>query len=186
MWFSGGTAGLLILSLLIQNDAGSVFCWGRRGGWGLGRCVVCEECEVCQGRSRRESVLKILILLGSVCPIITLDAAPSAEFIDATHIWRCSVSVDPRWWKSWLSRCRWHGRRSSGLVLISSFILDVSSVCSEAVSPSILWWTSALRYIRATEGVRAYPWIWSKYVSVRECVRPPANNVGGVMYYLAS
>ncbi len=23
-------------------------------------------------------------------------------------------------------------------------------------------------------------------VSVRECVRPPANNVGGVMYYLAS
>ena len=102
---------------------------------------------MCRGRSRRGSVLKILILLGSVCPIITLDAAPSAKFIDATHIWGCSVSVDPRWWKSWLSRCRWHGRRSSGLVLISSFILDVSSVCSEDVSPSILWWTSALRYI---------------------------------------
>jgi hypothetical protein len=102
---------------------------------------------VCRGRSRHGSVLKILILLGFVCPIMTLDAAPSAEFIDATHIWRCSISVDPRWWKSWLSRCRWHGKRSLGLVLISSFILDISSVCSEDVSPSILWWTSALRYI---------------------------------------
>ncbi len=40
--------------------------------------------------------------------------------------------------------------------------------------------------IRATEGVRAYPLILTKYVWVRKCVRPPANNVGGVMYYLAS
>ncbi len=42
------------------------------------------------------------------------------------------------------------------------------------------------RTIRATEGVRAYPWIWTKYVSVCKSVHSPANHVGGVMYYLAS
>ena len=35
--------------------------------------------------------------------------------------------------------------------------------------------------IQVIEGVRAYPRIWSKYMWVRKSVRPPANNVGGVM-----
>ncbi len=29
--------------------------------------------------------------------------------------------------------------------------------------------------IRATEGVRAYPWIWTKYLWLSKCVRSPAN-----------
>ncbi len=39
--------------------------------------------------------------------------------------------------------------------------------------------------IQVTEGVRAYPVIWTTYLCVSLCVRSHANNFGGVMYYLA-
>ncbi len=81
-------------------------------------------------------------------------------------------------------------------LFVVAFMLSLllSSICSKSsvdnvdnFSPSALSSSSSfLSSSPSCPSLRACPWISTKYVSVCKSVRSHANNVGGVMHYLAS